>query len=447
MKVKLQVDIKKLIERGDFRTLKLLLEDQDANVVFEMIEELETSEKAIVFRLLHKDIAAEVFSKLESDEQFELVRMLTDEEIKSIIRSMEPSDRAELLDELPADVVTKLLSFLPKNEREQTIEILNYPDNSAGRLMSPYFVYVTKDMTVEKALTKVRKFGKDADTIYTIFVIEEDRTLAGTLELEDLLFSESEVLVEEVYTPAPAYVKTTTDQEEVAELMKNYDLNAIAVVDNDLRLVGIITIDDIVDIIEEEATEDIHKMAGMNVTATSYFHTSPFVFVKNRLPWLFGLLLLQSLSALVVSRYENALALYPILAAFMATMVDAGGNAGGQSSTLIIRSLALGDIELKDWWKVFLREVYLGAIMGAVLGVTLFLRSFMITSNVSINFSAGVALFLIMIFSNAVGAMLPFVGKFFKIDPAVMSGPLVTTIADLAGMLIYFSIATLILGI
>jgi len=447
MKVKLQVDIKKLIERGDFRTLKLLLEDQDANVVFEMIEELETSEKAIVFRLLHKDIAAEVFSKLESDEQFELVRMLTDEEIKSIIRSMDPSDRAELLDELPADVVTKLLSFLPKNEREQTIEILNYPDNSAGRLMSPYFVYVTKDMTVEKALTKVRKFGKDADTIYTIFVIEEDRTLAGTLKLEDLLFSESEVLVEEVYTPAPAYVKTTTDQEEVAELMKNYDLNAIAVVDNDLRLVGIITIDDIVDIIEEEATEDIHKMAGMNVTATSYFHTSPSVFIKNRLPWLFGLLLLQSLSALVVSRFENALSLYPILAAFMATMVDAGGNAGGQSSTLIIRSLALGDIELKDWWKVFLREVYLGAIMGAVLGVTLFLRGFMITSNVSINFSAGVALFLIMIFSNAVGAMLPFVGKLFKIDPAVMSGPLVTTIADLVGMLIYFSIATLILGI
>jgi len=447
MKVKLQVDIKKLIERGDFRTLKLLLEDQDANVVFEMIEELETSEKAIVFRLLHKDIAAEVFSKLESDEQFELVRMLTDEEIKSIIRSMDPSDRAELLDELPADVVTKLLSFLPKNEREQTIEILNYPDNSAGRLMSPYFVYVTKDMTVEKALTKVRKFGKDADTIYTIFVIEEDRTLAGTLKLEDLLFSESEVLVEEVYTPAPAYVKTTTDQEEVAELMKNYDLNAIAVVDNDLRLVGIITIDDIVDIIEEEATEDIHKMAGMNVTATSYFHTSPSVFIKNRLPWLFGLLLLQSLSALVVSRFENALSLYPILAAFMATMVDAGGNAGGQSSTLIIRSLALGDIELKDWWKVFLREVYLGAIMGAVLGVTLFLRGFMITSNVSINFSAGVALFLIMIFSNAVGAMLPFVGKLFKIDPAVMSGPLITTIADLVGMLIYFSIATLILGI
>lgn len=447
MKVKLQVDIKKLIERGDFRTLKLLLEDQDANVVFEMIEELETSEKAIVFRLLHKDIAAEVFSKLESDEQFELVRMLTDEEIKSIIRSMEPSDRAELLDELPADVVTKLLSFLPKNEREQTIEILNYPDNSAGRLMSPYFVYVTKDMTVEKALTKVRKFGKDADTIYTIFVIEEDRTLAGTLKLEDLLFSESEVLVEEVYTPDPVYVKTTTDQEEVAELMKNYDLNAIAVVDNDLRLVGIVTIDDIVDIIEEEATEDIHKMAGMNVTSTSYFHTSPFVFIKNRLPWLFGLLLLQSLSALVVSRYEKALSLYPILAAFMATMVDAGGNAGGQSSTLIIRSLALGDIELKDWWKVFLREVYLGAIMGAVLGVTLFLRSFMITSNVSINFSAGIAIFLVMVFSNAVGAMLPFVGKVLKIDPAVMSGPLVTTIADLFGMLIYFSVATLILGI
>ncbi|MGC8954728.1 MAG: magnesium transporter [Fervidobacterium sp.] len=447
MKVKLQVDIKKLIERGDFRTLKFLLEDQDPNVIFEMIEELETSEKAIVFRLLHKDIAAEVFSKLESDEQFELVRMLTDDEIKSIIRNMDPSDRAELLDELPTDVVTKLLSLLPKSEREQTIEILNYPENSAGRLMSPNFVYVTRNITVEEALAKVRKFGKDSDTIYTIFVVEEDRTLVGTLSLEDLIFSEPGTLVDEIYKPEPPYVKTTTDQEEVAELMKRYDLNAIAVVDNDMRLVGVIIIDDIVDIIEEETTEDIHRMAGMNASTTSYFHTSPLVFIRNRLPWLVGLLLLESANSFIVHRYEEFLAAIPIVAAFMTTMADAGGNSGGQSSTLIIRSMVLGEVQLKDWWKVLLKELYVGIILGLILGLVLFLRGFMISNNILVNLSAAISLFLIIIFANTVGSMLPFLGKLLHIDPALMSGPLITTIADLGGIMIYFAITHAMLRI
>jgi magnesium transporter len=438
MKVKIQIDIHKLIERGDFRTLKLLLEDQDPNVIYEMIEELETSEKAVVFRLLNKELAAEVFSKLEPDEQYELVKLLSDDEIKSIFKNMDPSDRAELLDELPADVVTKLLSFLPKSEREQTLEVLNYPENSAGRLMSPYFIYVTKSMTVQQALDKVRKFGKDAETIYTIFVVEEDRTLIGTVKLEDLLFAEPDTLIEEIYTPDPIYVKTNTDQEEVAELMKKYDLNAIPVVDNDMRLVGIITIYDIVDVIDEEATEDIHKMAGMSFTTTSYFHTSPLILIKNRLPWLVGLLLLQSINALIVHKYEEVLAAIPIIAAFMTTMVDAGGNTGGQSSTLIIRSMALGHIELKDWWKVLLRESFVGLVLGSILGAILFVRGFMISHNIMVNFSAALSLLIIIVFANVIGSMLPFIGKLMRIDPALMASPLITTIADLAGIWIYF---------
>ncbi|MEJ5257887.1 MAG: magnesium transporter [Fervidobacterium sp.] len=447
MKVKLQVDLRKLIERGDFRTLKMLLEDQDANVVYEMIEELQTSEKAIVFRLLHKELAAEVFSKLEPDEQIELIRMLTDDEIKSLFKNMDPADRADLLDELPADVVTKLLSFLPKSEREQTIEVLNYPENSAGRLMSPYFVYVTKTMTVEEALTKVRKFGKDAETIYTIFVVEEDRTLLGTLQLEDLIFSDPDTPIEEIYSPDPVYVKTTTDQEEVATIMKKYDLNAIAVVDNDLRLVGIVTVDDIVDIIDEEATEDIHKMAGMSAIQTSYFHTPILVFIKNRLPWLIGLLLLQSVSAFIIHKFESVLAAIPIIAAFMTTMVDAGGNAGSQSSTLIIRSMTLGDVDLKDWFKVFVRELIIGLIIGGVLGVVLFVRGLLISNNLLVNLSAGISILLVIIFANVIGAMLPFLGRLMRIDPAVMAGPLITTIADLGGILIYFLTVSAIVNI
>jgi len=302
-------------------------------------------------------------------------------------------------------------------------------------------------MTVQKALDKVRKFGKDAETIYTIFVVEEDKTLIGTVKLEDLLFAEPDTLIEEIYAPDPIYVKTNTDQEEVAELMKKYDLNAIPVVDNDMRLVGIITIDDIVDVIDEEATEDIHKMAGMSVTTTSYFHTSPLVFIKNRLPWLVGLLLLQSVSAYIISSFESVIAAVPILAAFMATMIDAGGNTGGQSSTLIIRSMALGDVELKDWWKVLLREIYVGLILGSILGAVLFVRGFMISHDVMVNISAAISLLVIVIFANVVGAMLPFLGKLMRIDPAVMAGPLITTVADLAGIWIYFAVATRMLGI
>ncbi len=445
MKINVQIDVRKLIERGDLKTLKLLLEDQEPAVIYETIEGLESAEKAIIFRLLPKKLAAEVFSHLEFDEQIELLKLFTDEEVKNIIRNMEPADRVDLFDELPADVVTKLLALLPKDEREETLEILNYPENSAGRVMSPNFVYVYRNSTVKEALEKVRKYGREADTIYTIFVVEEDRTLIGTVKLEELLFADPEELIEDIYEPNPVYVQTTTDQEEVAEVMKKYELNVIPVVDNDLRLVGIITTSDVFEVIDEEFTEDIHKMAGVTKTTTSYFHTPWLIFIKNRLPWLAGLLLLQSLSAFVVKRYEDLIAQVTILTAFMATMVDAGGNTGGQSSSILIRSLALKEVKLKDWWRVFLKELLIGSVLGISLGILLFARGFLITNDVLVNLSAGISLALIIIVANTIGAMLPFMGLALGIDPALLSSPLITTIADLAGMVIFFMIAKAIL--
>ncbi len=445
MKINVQIDVRKLIERGDLKTLKLLLEDQEPAVIYETIEGLESAEKAIIFRLLPKKLAAEVFSHLEFDEQIELLKLFTDEEVKNIIRNMEPADRVDLFDELPADVVTKLLALLPKDEREETLEILNYPENSAGRVMSPNFVYVYRNNTVKEALEKVRKYGREADTIYTIFVVEEDRTLIGTVKLEELLFADPEELIEDIYEPNPVYVQTTTDQEEVAELMKKYELNVIPVVDNDLRLVGIITTSDVFEVIDEEFTEDIHKMAGVTKTTTSYFHTPSLIFIKNRLPWLAGLLLLQSLSAFVVKRYEDLIAQVTILTAFMATMVDAGGNTGGQSSSILIRSLALKEVKLKDWWRVLLKELLIGAVLGISLGILLFARGFLITNDVLVNLSAGISLTLIIIVANTIGAMLPFMGLALGIDPALLASPLITTIADLAGMAIFFMIAKAIL--
>ncbi len=445
MKINVQIDVRKLIERGDLKTLKLLLEDQEPAVIYETIEGLESAEKAIIFRLLSKKLAAEVFSHLEFDEQIELLKLFSDEEVKNIIRNMDPADRVDLFDELPADVVTQLLALLPKDEREETLEVLNYPENSAGRVMSPNFVYVYRNSTVKEALEKVRKYGREADTIYTIFVVEEDRTLIGTVKLEELLFADPEELIEEIYEPNPVYVQTTTDQEEVAEVMKKYELNVIPVVDNDLRLVGIITTSDVFEVIDEEFTEDIHKMAGVTKTTTSYFHTPWLIFIKNRLPWLAGLLLLQSLSAFVVKRYEDLIAQVTILTAFMATMVDAGGNTGGQSSSILIRSLALKEVKLKDWWRVFLKELLIGSVLGISLGILLFARGFLITNDVLVNLSAGISLALIIIVANTIGAMLPFMGLALGIDPALLSSPLITTIADLAGMVIFFMIAKAIL--
>jgi len=448
MKVKLQVDIRKLIERNDLKTLKFLLQDQEPGTVFEMIEELEASEKVIVFRLLPKELAAEVFAQLEPDEQLEIIELLrTDPVLKQIVGSMEPDDRAELLDELPAPLVTTLLEMLAPEERDETLQILNYPENSAGRVMSPRFIYLKENMTVEEALNKIRKFGKNAETIYTLYVVDDSRKLLGVVDLENILYAEPQTLIKDITNYNPIFVYTTDDQEEVAQIMRRHDLLVMPVIDRDERLVGVITIDDVVDIIDEEATEDIQKMAGVNVTYTSYFHTPTFTFFKKRIPWLAILLLLESLSSFVVSHFENLIAAVPILAAFMTLMVGAAGNTGAQISALVIRGMALGEIRMKDFMKVFSRELFQGTLLGVSLGIILLARSFLITDNLSVNIAAAVALLVVVLYANILGVVLPFVGRLFKIDPAVMAGPVITTVVDVTGMLIYFSIARTIMGI
>jgi len=445
MKIKLQVDIKRIIERNDLKTLKILLSDQEATVVYEMIEELEPQEKGIVFRLLSKEIAAQVFSELEPDEQLELISLLKDDLLKSIIGSMDLADRAELLDEMPTDVVSDLLQYLTPDERKRTLQILNYPDNSAGRLMTSKYVYVKKTMSVNDALQKLRKFGKQAETVYTLFVTEEDRKLIGTVELKDLVFEEPHNPIEAIYTRQPFFVHTLEDQENVASVMRKHDLSVIPVVDLDDHIVGIITIDDIIDIIDEEATEDIQKMAGLNVTYTSYFHTTKWTFIKKRLPWLGVLLLIESMNSFIVANFESLIAQIPILAAFMTTMVDAGRNTGSQISALLIRGMAMGEVKLKDWWKVVSRELVIGLILGVILGIVLFLRSFFITGNLQINAIASFSLVTVIVFSNILGVILPFFGKLLHIDPAIMAGPLITTIVDISGVGIYLLIARSIL--
>ncbi len=440
-------DVSTLVKENKFLDLKSLMRELDPADLADLFEEVGPRERVILFRLLPKDKAIEVFELMEGRAREEMLSSFTDSEVAQVIGAMSDDERTELLEELPAKTVKKLLTKLPPEERELANLLLNYPENSAGRLMTTEFIDLKHNMTVERALERIRRDARKKETIYTCFVIDDRRKLLGTVRLEEIILAEPGTPVGKIMEPNPVFVHTHADREEVARIMSHYKLDSIPVVDSEERLVGIITLDDVLEIIEEETTEDIHKMAGMGTTTMGYFETPIWVFIKNRLPWLVGLLLFQSLSAMIVGHYEHALSLYPILAAFMATMIDAGGNAGGQSSTLVIRSMALGDLEVRHWWRVLLKELFVGALMGLLLGFVLFLRGFMITGDPRINLSAGFALFVIIVVANVVGAMLPFMGRLARIDPAVMSSPLITTLADLLGIGIYFYIASSFLGL
>jgi len=445
MKIEVKVDIKRLINEKEFKVLKELLKDEEPTDIVRMIEELPHDEKIVVFRFLPKDTAAEVFSQLEKDDQMELISLFKEDKLKEIIENMEPDDRADLLEELPANVVKKLLSHLSDEERKNTLILLTYPEDSAGRIMNPNFLDLKENMTIEEALLYIKKEGSKKETIYTLFVIDNTRKLKGVVELKDLIFAQEEEKVKNIMNEDPTYVTVYENEEEVARIMQDYDLLAIPVVDSEKRLVGIITIDDIVDVLEESATEDIQKMAAVGVTETSYFHTSIFELVKSRVIWLGALLLFDSIAVFVIEGYTDVLQKITILAAFMPTINAIGGHAGGQMSAIIIRSMALGDIDESDLKKVLKKEIVSGIILGIILGIIMFLRAIINTREPMIMLSLAVSIIVVVIISNLLGAMLPFIAKKIKLDPALISGPFIASLMDILSMFFYFSISTFLL--
>ncbi|MCD6463434.1 MAG: magnesium transporter [Thermotogae bacterium] len=443
MKVTMKIDIRKFIEANQLRTLKSILEDQDAATIIDMIDELPVEEKLIVFRLLPKELAAQVFSELDPTDQTKLLSLFKEERVRDILNYMDPDDRTDLFDELPANVVKKLLEYLSPEERKRAIELLNYPPNSAGRLMTPEFVDLKEHLTVEEALEHVRKTGKDKETVYVLFVIDKTRKLKGTVELKDLIFADPGIKISEIMDPDPLYVHTTDDQEEVARFMSDHDLIAVPVVDSEQRLVGVITIDDIVDIIEEEATEDIQKMANMGVSYESYFHTKTTRFFKNRVFWLIALLIFESFSGVIITKYQDFLRTFAVLAAFIPTMIATGGNAATQTSALIIRAMATGEIELRDWWRVLLKELWVSVLLGASLAVVMMVRAHFTSPVLDVTLGVSCALLVMVVFSGVTGALLPFFARLLKIDPAFMAGPVVATIMDVMGVAIYFYVVSM----
>ena len=438
-------DINALIREGRFFELKSLLRKMEPAEIEELLNEVPEEEWIVVFRLLPKDLAADVFSELESDEQAKLLDEFREFRVRDIIRELDPDDRTELFEELPAELVRQLIEYLTPTEHREALELLGYPEDSVGREMTPEFVELEEDWTVARALEHIRKTAPNKETIYTAYVVGKGRKLLGVISLKDLILAEDDETVSNIMNSNVIAVRTTDDRELAAREMSKYDFIALPVVDSEERLVGIVTVDDVLEFLEDEFTEDVERMAAVEPMERPYLSSSVWSLVRSRIFWLALLLVLEGLTASVMHHFEDMIARMVILTFFISTLVDVGGNTGSQIAALVIRGLSTGDLSKKDIWKIIIKEAIVGLIMAAVLGILLFFRALLITPEYSIAISVAIALAIVVWLSNITGALLPMAAKRVGIDPAVMAGPMITTIIDIAGIAIYFGVIKLIL--
>lgn len=435
-----------LLNSKAFPEAKEYLSAMEPVDIAEGMEELSSSQMVLYFRLLPKDLAIEVFELMRWDEQQRLIEHVTDREVREIIEDMSDDDRTVLLDELPAKTVKKLLQQLSPDERQLANRLLNYPEDSAGRVMTPEFIDLKKGMTAEEAVARIRSVARKKETIYTCFVIDEARHLQGVVELEDLIMAGSKTEVESIMDDQPVYVTTTTDQEGVARVMSRYDLHTIPVTDKENRLVGIVTFDDVLDILEDEATEDFERMAGIQPVDDSYLEVNLFTMARKRFLWLVICIVTEAFTSSVLKYYSPTIQTVVALTYFIPLLIGTGGNAGTQASTLMIRGMTVGDITRKDIGRIILRETASGLLLGCALAVLGFARALMLDTGLDVAVVLTLAIVSVVLMGNLAGAMLPLIARALKLDPAIMSGPFITTIVDVFGLIVYFEIARRILG-
>ena len=436
-----------LLENRQYKELKTELENMHPVDIAEMLEEFDEKQVLLIFRLLCKDEAAETFTEMNSDMQEMLINALTDSEIKEVMDEMYLDDTVDVLEEMPANVVDRLLMATDEETRQQINTLLNYPEDSAGSIMNVEYIAFQKDMTVEEAILKIRQVGLNRETIYTCYVTEK-RKLIGVVSLKELLVSGDNRLIEEIMETNLLYVNTHDDQEEAAAMINKYGLIAIPVVDKEMRMVGIVTVDDAIDVIEEETTEDMSMMAGIVAPSEEdYFVTTTWEHAKSRFPWLLFLMLSATLSGLVLGHFEAALITMPILNTFVPMLTGTGGNCGSQSSTLIIRGLATDEIEFRDILKVIFKELRVAALVGAMLAIVNGIRVVIMYHDPMLAFTLGITLLCTVVLAKTIGCTLPLFAKKCGLDPALMAAPLITTLVDTGTILIYFTIATKIFGI
>ena len=439
--------IVEMLEHRNYKELREVLEHTHPVDIAEFIEELDDKQMILIFRMLGKDEAAEVFTEMNNDAREVLLNALTDSEIKEVVDEMYLDDFADLLEEMPANVVDHLLVNTDEDTRKQVNALLKYPEDSAGSIMNVEYIGFHKEMTVEEAILKIRQVGINRETIYTCYVLDK-RKLIGVISLRELLTSGDNRTVEEIMETNLIYVHTHDDQEEAANLINRYGLIAIPVVDKEMRMVGIVTVDDAMEVIEEETTEDISMMAGIvSQGEDSYFETSAWSHAKSRFTWLLVLMLSATVSGLVLGHFEAVLIAMPILNTFVPMLTGTGGNCGSQSSTLIIRGLATNEIEPRNLFRIIRKEFVVALIVGVMLGVVNGVRIIIMYQDPLLALALGLTLVCTVILAKTIGCVLPLAAKKVGLDPALMAAPLITTLVDTGTILLYFTIATKVLKI
>lgn len=440
--------IKDYIEAKDYSAIKRELEDLQPADIAELLEELDTKNSLLVFRMLHKDTAVEVFAHLSVKQQTNFSLMIKENELKEILEELYFDDKIDYLEEMPSSVVKKILKYSTETERSLINQFLNYPDNSAGSLMTIELVDLKKELSIDEALLHIRRTATDKETIYTCYVTDSNRKLEGTVSLKDLVTAAGNKTVEQIMETDPISVKTIDDQEEVANLFKKYDLLSVPVVDQENRLVGIITIDDIVDVIEEEASEDIQIMHGLAPSEEEYLKADVFTLAKQRIFWLLFLMLSATITGSIIESFQSSLEKAVGLAVFIPMLMGTGGNAGTQSSTLVIRGIALGEVSISDVLKVIWREVRVSLMVGLAMGAVNFARVYFFGSNsFTIALVVSLTLVITVMLAKVIGGILPLFAKAINLDPAIMASPLISTMVDALTLLTYFKVAGVIMGV
>ncbi len=437
-------EVLEFLKEKNFSKVKESLEKWFVQDIAEFINELDETSAVLVFKMLPKKKIADTFSYLEPEDQERLLNAFTNKEAEFILSNLSPDDRTELFEELPGIITRRLFKLLSVEDLKETKSLLGYPEESVGRMMTPDYVYVYKNMTVKETIDRIRKWGRDSETIARIYVIDSKKRLLGTLKLRKVILTDPKAKIKDIMNYNVVKLSAFDDREEAVKIMKKYDLTSVPVVDSEGIIIGIVTIDDVLDVAEEEVTEDIQKISSVTPLKTSYKTIKVFTLYKKRVLWISLLLVIGLATSGILAYYEEVLSSAIILAVFIPLLIDSAGNMGSQSATLMIRAIATGDVELDEWFKVFVKEIIIGLMIGVTMGIFATIIG-IFRGGYIIGVIIGLTMLSIILISNLIGASLPFILSKLNIDPAVASSPLITTIADICGLIIYFNIATLLL--
>ena len=440
-------EVLELLEQKQFNKLKEYLGRINGADFPSIFEALDEKDMIIIFRLLNKEEAAEIFAELDADLQEKLINSFSDTELKYVVDNLFMDDTVDMIEEMPSNVVKRILKNVNEKDRKVINEILNYPDDCAGSIMTTEFVDLKEDMTVEDAFSKIKKIGLKKETVYNCYVLDKNRKLLGVIDIKDLLIADRTEKIKELMDDNIITVTTLDDKEDVAKIFDKYDYVALPVVDKEFRLVGIVTVDDAIDVMKEEASEDFEKMAAITPNEDGYYKTPVIVHAKNRIVWLLFLMFSSIVTGAVITHYEQAFAALPVLVSFIPMIMGTGGNCGSQSSTLVIRGLAVDEIHSKDFLKVWWKEIRVAVIVGIIMAIVNCIRIYIQYKDLQLGLVVGLTLIVTIMISKSLGSMLPLICKKLKLDPAIMAAPLISTILDTCSVLVFFNIAVAIMHI